>query len=122
MKSRRLAPEMRQPNVKMVPMRLQGAGRGHDRSATFGQRRNGKAPVSRETERGSAKEISWVPSGSDNKDERAGKTREKKVERFGSGMERGGESPAEMAERERKGRTQRRQGVRSGSKNVFRHM
>ena len=45
------------------------------------------------------------------------------MEAFGAGMERGGEGPdVEMSEAERKGRTKRRQGMRSGSKNTFRRM
>ena len=58
--------------------------------------------------------------------ERSGKAKEarsKGVEAFGAGMERGGEGPdVEMSEAERKGRTKRRQGMRSGSKNTFRRM
>ena len=68
--------------------------------------------------------MSWVPSGSDKQDDGwpAHKEERKGVERFGAGMEKGGESPAEVSDRERKGRTKRRQDVRSGSKNVFRKM
>lgn len=43
----------------------------------------------------------------------------KGVESFGAGMERGGIGE-ELTESERKGRTQRRKGIRSGSKNTFR--
>lgn len=47
----------------------------------------------------------------------------KGVQEFGAGMEKGGEEPdVEMSESERKGRTKRRQGMRSGSKNTFRKM
>ncbi|KAF5390066.1 hypothetical protein D9757_003865 [Collybiopsis confluens] len=81
-------------------------------------------------------EMTWVPSESitDGADEaesgRAvgpGKKNKrpdgrKGVERFGVGMERGGEEPLDLKESERKGRQHRRQGVRSGSKNVFRRM
>ena len=56
--------------------------------------------------------------------ERSGKAKEAKrkgVEAFGAGMEREGPD-VEMSEAERKGRTKRRQGMRSGSKNTFRRM
>ena len=49
--------------------------------------------------------------------------RRKGVEVFGAGMEKGGEEPeVAMSEAERRGRTKRRQGMRSGSKNTFRRM
>ncbi|KAH9962179.1 WD40-repeat-containing domain protein [Russula dissimulans] len=46
----------------------------------------------------------------------------KGVERFGAGLEKGGEDPDMrlLSEQERSGRTQRRRGMRSGSKNAFR--
>lgn len=44
----------------------------------------------------------------------------KGVERFGAGMEKGGEDQGRLSESERKGRTSRRRDVRSGSKNTFR--
>ena len=55
---------------------------------------------------------------------RGGKeARRKGVEVFGAGMEKGGEDPeVQMSEADRKGRTKRRQGMRSGSKNTFRRM
>jgi ribosome biogenesis protein ENP2 len=48
----------------------------------------------------------------------------KGVERFGMGMEKGGEDPnmRVLSEQERRGRSQRRRGMRSGSKNAFRQM
>ena len=48
----------------------------------------------------------------------------KGVERFGAGMEKGGEDPnmRVLSEQERRGRSQRRRGMRSGSKNAFRQM
>ena len=47
----------------------------------------------------------------------------KGVEVFGAGMEKGGEEPGrQLSEAERTGRTKRRQGMRSGSKNTFRRM
>ncbi|KAG8747715.1 hypothetical protein FRC10_011842 [Ceratobasidium sp. 414] len=76
-------------------------------------------------------EMSFVPSGRADSDEeqrnarkcRKGGSGESggKVERFGAGMERGGRGKEEdVKENERYGRTKRRTGVRSGSKNAFR--
>ena len=84
-------------------------------------------------------EMSFVPSRSGDDDyedndgdrprpgKKGGKggkeARRKGVESFGAGMERGGGDPEiAMSEAERKGRTQRRKGMRSGSKNTFRRM
>lgn len=73
-------------------------------------------------------EVSWVPSGTRKVDEddmlvsgggSNGKPKRKGVETFGAGMEKGGDNIVEMSESDKKGRTQRRKGVRSGSKNVF---
>ncbi|KAJ6484327.1 NUC153 and WD40 repeat-containing nucleolar rRNA processing-related protein [Mycena vitilis] len=119
---------------KFVPMRPASTGtngtRLGDRNATFGQRRGttgGKANSSNPTD-GRAMEVSWVPSGSSGAaDGDAGahsKPKARKgIEVFGAGMEKGytGEDAA-LSEQDRKGRTQRRKGVRSGSKNVFRKM
>ena len=90
-------------------------------------------------------EMSWVPSSGGKGKRRAsasdfdmdiepepgrakgkGKERDtrKGVERFGAGMEKGGEAPSEgkMSEAETRGRTSRRRDVRSGSKNTFRRI
>ena len=91
-------------------------------------------------------EVSWVPApkssrsdvraegeGGDDDDlvgrqhqrqKRALKDTRKGVERFGVGMEKGGEDPnmRALSEQERRGRSQRRRGMRSGSKNAFRQM
>ncbi|KAI0030354.1 WD40-repeat-containing domain protein [Vararia minispora EC-137] len=88
-------------------------------------------------------EMSWIPSSkpkgrrdSDAMDfdeevpRRGGRKekdidRRKGVERFGAGMERGGEDPvdgAELSEVQRSGRKTRRRDVRSGSKNTFRKL
>lgn len=49
--------------------------------------------------------------------------RRKGVEVFGAGMEKGGEAPEfALSESDRQGRTHRRKGMRSGSKNTFRRM
>ena len=55
---------------------------------------------------------------------RALKDTRKGVERFGAGMEKGGEDPnlRVLSTQERSGRSQRRRGMRSGSKNAFRQM
>ncbi|CAE6478012.1 unnamed protein product, partial [Rhizoctonia solani] len=67
-------------------------------------------------------EMSFVPSGKS--DEPRRKTNRlagnKKVEKFGAGMERGGRREEDPGESGRNGRTKRRTGVRSGSKNAFR--
>ncbi|KAF8500210.1 WD40-repeat-containing domain protein [Russula emetica] len=89
-------------------------------------------------------EVSWVPAakssrsdvpaededgdglveGEQRRQKRALKDTRKGVERFGVGMEKGGEDPnmRVLSEQERRGRSQRRRGVRSGSKNAFRQM
>ena len=86
-------------------------------------------------------EVSWVPTATsragrlDDDDDlverrRSGghkptsKDARKGVERFGAGMEKGGEDPdmRVLSEQERSGRTRRRRGMRSGSKNAFRQM
>jgi ribosome biogenesis protein ENP2 len=88
-------------------------------------------------------EVSWVPtSGStrsgalaEGEDEeslvgrqrapkRVLKDARKGVERFGAGMEKGGEDSnmRALSEQERSGRSQHRRGMRSGSKNAFRQM
>lgn len=71
-------------------------------------------------------EISFVPSGAgdDNTKTHARmKDVRKGVEVFGAGMERGVEElKNEMSESERSGRKQRRKGMRSGSKNIFRQL
>lgn len=123
-------------NINMVPMRATGTNseRLGDRNASFGQRL-APSSSSKDSRRPSkpslgkddgAMEISWVPSASSAKDDDGGRQgggkkqeRRKGVEVFGAGMEKGGE---EVSESGRKGRTQRRKGVRSGSKNVFRRM
>ena len=76
--------------------------------------------------------VSWVPAPRSKSDARGGKDEEdgrprkvappKGVERFGAGMEKGGgdRNARELSEQERSGRTQRRRGMRSGSKNTLR--
>ncbi|RPD65737.1 hypothetical protein L226DRAFT_479508 [Lentinus tigrinus ALCF2SS1-7] len=143
-------PIRRDPKVRLVPLQAQDSrgARTVDKNASFGQRRSqlgsGKG---KERARDSASadvrhtahggvEMTFVPRTSSSRadydeDERpsgkAGKgnkePRRKGVEVFGAGMEKGGEDPeVAMSEAERKGRTKRRQGMRSGSKNTFRRM
>jgi ribosome biogenesis protein ENP2 len=76
-------------------------------------------------------EMSWTPSSARGEGEDEGlhvltrkgkKTRRDKTS-LGIGLlEKGVEKKVEMSEQERKGRTERRKGVRSGSKNVFRRL
>lgn len=125
--------------VNLVPMRVTGANdvRGSDRNATFGQRREWKGPSAEKkqpsyTSAEGGMEMSWMPSSSGPQDDDdllvpgsgrpkgKGKERRPGVESFGAGMEKGGEATMELSESDRKGRTQRRKGVRSGSKNMFR--
>ncbi|KIJ61427.1 hypothetical protein HYDPIDRAFT_96475 [Hydnomerulius pinastri MD-312] len=124
--------------VNMVPLVAQtnaSTGKLGDKNASFGQRR-----ASRHTSKPSAKslstvqvsadggmEMSFIPSGMEDVDEsalaRKKKDVRKGVEVFGAGMERGAEEPkGNMSESDRRGRTQRRKGMRSGSKNVFRQL
>ncbi|TFY59903.1 hypothetical protein EVJ58_g5480 [Rhodofomes roseus] len=144
----RSRPHQRQPKVNLVPLHAQasGVGRSTDRSATFGQRRSGSSLAEKGKGKGRADatdvrqtgdggmEVSFVSrfSGAYDSDEdmdgssrvtaKAGKEAKRKgVQTFGAGMERGGEDPEhELSETERRGRTQRRKGMRSGSKNTFR--
>ena len=72
--------------------------------------------------------MSWIPSPSKQKSRGivgqpgTGKKGKPGVDSFGLGMERGsrGSPSKQLSESERSGRTQRRRGVRSGSKNTFR--
>lgn len=117
-----------------------GAGGRLDKNATFGQRR------STTSSKGKGKmldfegvkfaadggvEMTYIPSASAAADEDEGrsdniagrKPKRKGVETFGAGLEKGGEGPeVAMSEAERRGRTQRRKGMRSGSKNTFRRL
>lgn len=123
--------------VNLVPMRAQSSTlRGVDKNATFGQRRtpvqstasfSGKRIQNQADD--SPMEISWVPSDSASKDmddlqskETRRKERRKGAETFGAGMEKGGQETLDITDSERMGRTHRRKGVRSGSKNIFRAM
>ncbi|KDQ08766.1 hypothetical protein BOTBODRAFT_37625 [Botryobasidium botryosum FD-172 SS1] len=129
--------------VSARPTNPQDRG-GLDRSASFGQRlRDTSSHSARDRGSGGGAqgaksvkggmELSWVPSSTKRTREEArgsgggaGKKDSRKgVETFGAGMEKG--SAREMfgatgTEAERHGRTQRRRGIRSGSRNAFRQM
>jgi ribosome biogenesis protein ENP2 len=129
-------------NINLVPMRPPTGSNGGDnfadKNATYGQRRAPKLKgMAREAMATSADhdfEMSWVPSSSKQTDIDGthisgggahGKPQAKRkgMEVFGAGMEKGGEDPSiDLTEGERKGRTQRRKGVRSGSRNTFRRL
>lgn len=115
-----------------------------DKNASFGQRRShlgasnskgkGRAHSDVRHTADGGMELTFVPrtsASADDYDEGGagpagqmkGNPRRKGVEAFGAGMERGGEEPeVQLTDAERKGRTKRRQGMRSGSKNTFRRM
>lgn len=112
--------------------------RRNDPSASFGQRRKDIIKpkptqsqqdeiVARNTDGGMT--ISWIPESKGKKSDE-GDTHKSKIavgrkkngiEYLGSGLERGAGN-VELPEMERKGRTSRRQGIRSGSKNAFRKL
>lgn len=91
----------------------------------------GKGKSREQTDEGGM-EMSWVSTGgvvdgdeSDGRKRKSGvRPKGRRVETFGAGMERGGDPDLDhdASSDNRKGRTQRRHGVRSGSKNVFRRM
>ncbi|KAJ7838270.1 NUC153 and WD40 repeat-containing nucleolar rRNA processing-related protein [Mycena olivaceomarginata] len=105
---------------KFVPMRPAATGangtRLADRDASFGQRRGGGATSGGGNPTPNRKPPRLVAGGWN-------RNRARVVEVFGAGMEKGyaGED-LNLSEQDRKGRTQRRKGIRSGSKNVFRSM
>jgi ribosome biogenesis protein ENP2 len=125
--------------VPLVPHTEAGtsARKTGDKTATFGQRRNAPTRGSSHTTtpRNAANggkggfEMSWVPSSTKDPSRDRGSRKDgnarKGVEVFGAGMERGGgdgERTVVLSESERTGRSQRRKGMRSGSKNVFRQL
>jgi len=105
---------------------------GKNVTATFGERRSSRPSSSgqRRQRKDSYIEgpqnISWTPAaGSDqSKDNVQGKKRRNtrnNVASFGASFDRGDARP-EVADADRRGRTHRRTGVRSGSRNVFRRL
>lgn len=131
--------QRRMPNVKFTPMRAASSSSAlADKDATFGQRlapsksdRKGKSRQDTADGPDMGMEVTWVPSGNKDREDveaderRKAKSKAKRagVETFGAGMEKGGAEPEmDISEAERSGRKQRRQNVRSGSRNAFRRM
>ena len=104
----------------------------NNKSASFGQRRQHSLGTHHTTRKSSSHDggftLSWVPSnskGDSGKPARGeGKSNIKRpgIEYLGAGLEKGVERPNNLSEAERKGRSERRKNVRSGSKNVFRKL
>ena len=132
--------EVRVPRVNLVPMNTQGT-QGVDKNASFGQhlinsrlKSNQIRFNEEETAEQGGMEMTWTPSSTsaamgdidDNSSKKRGSKdlmkKRKGTESFGVGMERGGMDEVEIKETEKKGRTQRRKGIRSGSRNVFRNL
>ncbi|KAH7882356.1 WD40-repeat-containing domain protein [Phlebopus sp. FC_14] len=132
----REANRTRTANVDLVPLVAQTGAPAvprDNKNATFGKRltsqKTSKRPEKSMAAQFSADggmEMSFIPSGVRDTSESVSvqkRTPRKDVEVFGAGLERGGEeSKKELSESERKGRTQRRKGMRSGSRNVFRQL
>jgi ribosome biogenesis protein ENP2 len=128
-------------NLKMVSARPDTpngtSSKRRDPSETFGSRRKSDVPNLKEPSTSTSSAIvkhnedggvtlSFMPGSSKTeKDQSAGnggqnhKKRKTGIEYLGAGLERGVER-TEVPESERKGRTQKRKGMRSGSKNAFR--
>lgn len=115
---------VRMKEVNLVPIWRQEAGT-RDKHSTFGQQLNSVAKK-QSTRNRSDMEFSWMPSPKvvDANDmlvsggRHQNKKKVRSVETFG--LEKG---PLEQtSERDRKGRTDRRRGMRSGSKNAFRRV
>ena len=136
-------------NVNFVPLRAHASTGGRDteidKDASFGQRRSSithkgksKAPSHAGFGPEGGVEMSWVPSstagagddedisvaGGLDKVKKKNRDKRKNVESFGAGMERGGGTSERYGatDAERRGRMERRKGVRSGSKNAFRRV
>jgi ribosome biogenesis protein ENP2 len=133
-------------SMRLIPLQAQPPSTASDhavsRDASFGHRRSASTRQGTESRPDEEEHIfrksdgsvgvSWVPAPRSKSDVRAeddgrgGKPRKvappKGVERFGAGMEKGGgdRSARDLSEQERSGRTQRRRGMRSGSKNALR--
>ncbi|GJJ10426.1 hypothetical protein Clacol_004652 [Clathrus columnatus] len=140
------------PAPKLVPLLPQTttttSSSSNNKDVSFGERRwrnQSSVPVKSRDEANShhvtdgVMEMTWVPSPTAQHDDddddgdggasnhvyggKAKKTKIKEVERFGAGMEKG-RLPEEMNldHANRFGRTKRRTGIRSGSRNVFRKL
>lgn len=104
-----------------------------NKSASFGQRRQRPSGTHRTTRQSGLQKaedggfaLSWIPSQTNDdsgKPARVGvksKIKRPGIEYLGAGLEKGVERLDSLSEKERKGRSERRKNVRSGSKNVFR--
>ncbi|KAG6894844.1 hypothetical protein C0992_004346 [Termitomyces sp. T32_za158] len=133
--------QRRTSNVNFAPIRAHtDRAQLADKNATFGQRRmsgtkkqHSSSILDAHHTADGGMEISWMPSSgqrdgddmlvSGGRRQKNGKTKRPGVEMFAAGMEKGGDrSSVDLSESERKGRTERRKGLRSGSKNMFRKM
>ena len=103
----------------------------NDKSASFGQRRQRGFGSHRTARESGLKKVddggftlSWIPSNTRDSGKPEGKPNTKRpgIEYLGAGLERGVERLNNLSEAERKGRSERRKNVRSGSKNVFRKL
>ncbi|KAK2461001.1 hypothetical protein APHAL10511_006942 [Amanita phalloides] len=136
-KNIRLEAISRAAKVKLVPMRTNTESRGVDKNATFGQRRRHKPASALSSKRkdddvrmhfgeDGVMEMTWTPNRTldDSEDTKNKSTKKRKngAEMFGVGMEKGIVEEPVVDETARKGRTQRRKDVRSGSRNVFRSL
>ncbi|KAI6045233.1 WD40-repeat-containing domain protein [Pisolithus marmoratus] len=124
----------RPPNINLVPLvphTNAAAAKLGDKDATFGQRLASRQTTTNTGKSADVKfsadgglEMSFVPSSSVAVDEPIPTKKQgarKGVETLGATMERGGDDPQrELRENEKRGRTHRRHGQRSGSKNTFR--
>ena len=109
-----------------------------EKTASFGDRRKRGSSTNPRKGHGDrpedhgVMEMSWMPTTtsqddmpSDSEtqhDKSRPKGKRKGVETFGAGMERGMDTDEQAGEHGRTGRSKRRSGVRSGSRNVFRNM
>ncbi|KAI6021783.1 WD40-repeat-containing domain protein [Pisolithus microcarpus] len=130
----REANRRRTPNINLTPLvphASAAAAKLGDKNATFGQRLASRQTTTNTGKSAGVKfsadggmEMSFTPSSSVTVDQpRSTKKKgaRKGVEMLGATMERGGDEPqGELRENEKRGRTRRRHGQRSGSKNTFR--
>jgi ribosome biogenesis protein ENP2 len=105
----------------------------NDKSASFGQRRQRPSGIHHTTRQSGSRKaedggfaLSWIPSqtkddsGKPARVEGKSKIKRPGIEYLGAGLEKGVERLNNLSETERKGRSERRKNIRSGSKNVFR--
>ncbi|KAH8832677.1 NUC153 and WD40 repeat-containing nucleolar rRNA processing-related protein [Flagelloscypha sp. PMI_526] len=116
-------------NRRANSVNLRQARNRRDPNSTFGQRRSSSShgTSNRRDREDVDMEISWTPSGSSDPLAEGSRTKKQKKggsSRTGMFLEKGSDikETLDLSESERKGRTQRRKGVRSGSKNAFRRI